>query len=159
MRNIGITKFLIIIFISNVLESFIAPYLITFHVSVPITFLIFSYAIFKSNQRLNSLFAFLCGLYVDLISGSPFGLNAGLFTIMCYAINSYANTFKLFSYIQICIFFGISSIFYVGFKSLIIGIENFSYLVLFVSLLFNTFIFFLISMLRYYFPSMSIKYD
>ena len=91
MRNIGITKFLIIIFISNILESFIAPYLITFHVTVPITFLIFSYAIFKSNQRLNPLFAFLCGLYVDLISSSPFGLNAGLFTIMCYAINSYAN--------------------------------------------------------------------
>ena len=149
MRNIGITKFLIIIFISNVLESFIAPYLITFHVSVPITFLIFSYAIFKSNQRLNSLFAFLCGLYVDLISGSPFGLNAGLFTIMCYAINSYANTFKLFSYIQICIFFGISTVFYIGFKNLIMNLENFSYLLLFTSLLANVLLFLLISMLRY----------
>ena len=71
----------------------------------------------------------------------------------------YANTFKLFSYLQIYVFFGISSVFYIGFKSLIMGIENFSYLVLFVSLLFNTFIFLLISMLRYYFPSMSIKYD
>lgn len=159
MRNIGITKFLIIIFISNVLESFIAPYLITFHVSVPITFLIFSYAIFKSNQRLNPLFAFLCGLYVDLISGSPFGLNAGLFTIMCYAINSYANTFKLFSYIQICIFFGISTVFYIGFKNLIMNLENFSYLLLFTSLLANVLLFLLISMLRYYFPSMYLRYD
>ena len=159
MRNIGITKFLIIIFISNVLESFIAPYLITFHVSVPITFLIFSYAIFKSNQRLNSLFAFLCGLYVDLISGSPFGLNAGLFTIMCYAINSYANTFKLFSYIQICIFFGISTVFYIGFKNLIMNLENFSYLLLFTSLLANVLLFLLISMLRYYFPSVYLRYD
>ncbi|OUW35794.1 MAG: rod shape-determining protein MreD [Verrucomicrobia bacterium TMED175] len=159
MRNIGITKFLIIIFISNVLESFIAPYLITFHVSVPITFLIFSYAIFKSNQRLNPLFAFLCGLYVDLISGSPFGLNAGLFTIMCYAINSYANTFKLFSYIQICIFFGISTVFYIGFKNLIMNLENFSYLLLFTSLLANVLLFLLISMLRYYFPSVYLRYD
>ena len=159
MRNIGITKFLIIIFISNVLESFIAPYLITFHVSVPITFLIFSYAIFKSNQRLNPLFAFLCGLYVDLISGSPFGLNAGLFTIMCYAINSYANTFKLFSYIQICIFFGISTVFYIGFKNLIMNLENFSYLFLFTSLLANVLLFLLISILRYYFPSMYLRYD
>lgn len=159
MRNIGITKFLIIIFISNVLESFIAPYLITFHVSVPITFLIFSYAIFKSNQRLNPLFAFLCGLYVDLISGSPFGLNAGLFTIMCYAINSYANTFKLFSYIQICIFFGISTVFYIGFKNLIMNLENFSYLLLFTSLLANVLLFLLISILRYYFPSMYLRYD
>ena len=159
MRNIGITKFLIIIFISNVLESFIAPYLITFHVSVPITFLIFSYAIFKSNQRLNPLFAFLCGLYVDLISGSPFGLNAGLFTIMCYAINSYANTFKLFSYIQISIFFGISTVFYIGFKNLIMNLENFSYLLLFTSLLANVLLFLLISMLRYYFPSVYLRYD
>lgn len=159
MRNIGITKFLIIIFISNVLESFIAPYLITFHVSVPITFLIFSYAIFKSNQRLNPLFAFLCGLYVDLISGSPFGLNAGLFTIMCYAINSYANTFKLFSYIQICIFFGISTVFYIGFKNLIMNLENFSYLLLFTSLLANVLLFLLISMLRYYFSSVYLRYD
>ena len=159
MRNIGITKFLIIIFISNVLESFIAPYLITFHVNVPITFLIFSYAIFKTNQRLNPLFAFLCGLYVDLISGSPFGLNAGLFTIMCYAINSYANTFKLFSYIQICIFFGISTVFYIGFKNLIMNLENFSYLLLFTSLLANVLLFLLISMLRYYFPSVYLRYD
>ena len=159
MRNIGITKFLIIIFISNILESFIAPYLITFHVTVPITFLIFSYAIFKTNQRLNPLFAFLCGLYVDLISGSPFGLNAGLFTIMCYAINSYANTFKLFSYIQICIFFGISTVFYIGFKNLIMNLENFSYLLLFTSLLANVLLFLLISMLRYYFPSVYLRYD
>ena len=159
MRNIGITKFLIIIFISNILESFIAPYLITFHVTVPITFLIFSYAIFKSNQRLNPLFAFLCGLYVDLISSSPFGLNAGLFTIMCYVINSYANTFKLFSYIQICIFFGISTVFYIGFKNLIMNLENFSYLLLFTSLLANALLFLLISMLRHYFPSMSLRYD
>ena len=107
----------------------------------------------------SALYAFLLGLYVDLISGSPFGLNAGFFTMMSYFINSYANTFKLFSYLQIYVFFGISSVFYIGFKSLIMGIENFSYLVLFVSLLFNTFIFLLISMLRYYFPSMSIKYD
>ena len=46
-----------------------------------------------------------------------------------------------------------------GFKNLIIGLENFSYSVLFVSLFFNTLLFLLIAMLRYYFPSMSIKYD
>ena len=159
MRNIGITKFLIIIFIANVVESLFAPYLINFYLSVPITFLIFSFAIFRSNRRLNPFFIFLCGLYVDLISGSPFGLNAGIFIIMSYAISSYANTFKLFSYIQICIFFGISTVFYIGFKNLIMNLENFSYLLLFVSFFTNILLFLLISMLRYYFPSMSIKYD
>lgn len=159
MKKIGIIKLLIMIYVSNFIESLMAPYLINLYINFPITFIIFSLTLYNSNQNTNAFYAFLFGLYLDLISSSPFGLNAGLFTMMSYVINSYANTFKLFSYIQICIFFGISSIFYVGFKSLIIGIENFSYLVLFMSLLFNTFIFFLISMLRYYFPSMSIKYD
>lgn len=159
MKKIGIIKLLIIIYVSNFIESLMAPYFINLYINFPITFIIFSLTLYNSNQNTNAVYAFLFGLYLDLISSSPFGLNAGLFTMMSYVINSYANTFKLFSYIQICIFFGISSIFYVGFKSLIIGIENFSYLVLFVSLLFNTFIFLLISMLRYYFTSMSIKYD
>lgn len=159
MKKIGIIKLLIIIYVSNFIESLMAPYFINLYINFPITFIIFSLTLYNSNQNTNAVYAFLFGLYLDLISSSPFGLNAGLFTMLSYVINSYANTFKLFSYIQICIFFGISSIFYVGFKSLIIGIENFSYLVLFVSLLFNTFIFLLISMLRYYFPSMSIKYD
>jgi len=159
MKKIGIIKLLIIIFASNIIESNIAPYLINLHIIFPITFIIFSFILYKSNYNTNAFYAFLLGLYVDVISGSPFGLNAGLFTMMSYIINSYANTFKLFSYIQIYVFFGISSVFYIGFKSLIMGIENFSYLVLFVSLLFNTFIFLFISMLRYYFPKMSIKYD
>ena len=126
MRNIGNIKFLIIIFISNVLESLIAPHLIGFYISIPITFLIFSFTVFRSNQNVNPSFAFLFGFYVDLISSSPFGLNAGLFTITCYVINSYANTFKLFSYIQICIFFAIATVFYTGFKNLLMNLENFS---------------------------------
>ena len=117
MRNIGTVKLLIIIFILNILESFIAPLLINFYISLPITFLVFSLAIYNSNRNSNPLFAFLCGLYLDLISSSPFGLNAGLFTVTSYVINSYANTFKLFSYIQICIFFAVSSVFYIGFKN------------------------------------------
>ena len=159
MKKIGIIRLLVIIFAANIIESYIAPHLVNLYIVFPITFIIFSFTLYKSNSNTSALYAFLLGLYVDLISGSPFGLNAGLFTMMSYFINSYANTFKLFSYLQIYVFFGISSVFYIGFKSLIMGIENFSYLVLFVSLLFNTFIFLLISMLRYYFPSMPIKYD
>ena len=159
MRNMSITKFLIIIFIANIIESLLAPQLINFYLSIPVTFLIFSFAIFRSSRKLNPLLAFSCGLYVDLISSSPFGLNAGIFIIMSYAISIYANTFKLFSYIQICIFFVISTVFYIGFKNLIINLENFSYLLLFVSFFINILLFLLLSMLRYYFPSMSIRYD
>jgi cell shape-determining protein MreD len=100
----------------------------------------------------------MIGFFVDLISDTPFGLNALLFCLMSYTINSYSNTFKLFSYIQICIFFSASAVFYVGFKYLFINLENFSYLVLLVSFIFNTFLFMFIAMLKNYFPSMSINY-
>ena len=99
MKKIGIIKLLIIIYVSNFIESLMAPYLINLYINFPITFIIFSLTLYNSNQNTNAFYAFLFGLYLDLISSSPFGLNAGLFTMLSYVINSYANTFKLFSYI------------------------------------------------------------
>jgi rod shape-determining protein MreD len=157
MSNIGNIKLLVIIFIANILESFLAPILIKAHINIPITFLIFSFTIYKSRFNTNALYAFLFGLYVDFISSSPIGLNAALFSMMAYLVNSYSNTFKLFSLIQICMFFSGSATFYIGFSHLFINLENFSYLILFISLIFNTFLFLIISMLRFYFPSLTIK--
>jgi len=157
MSNIGNIKLLVIIFIANILESFLAPILIKAHINIPITFLIFSFTIYKSRFNTNALYAFLFGLYVDFISSSPIGLNAALFSMMAYLVNSYSNTFKLFSFIQICMFFSGSATFYIGFSHLFVNLENFSYLILFISLLFNTFLFLIISMLIFYFPSLTIK--
>ena len=159
MKKLNTIKFLIIIFISNLVESFIAQYLISLHVSLPLTFFIYSAVIYNLNRNINPIFSFLFGLYVDLISANPFGLNAGLFTIITYVINSYANSFKLYSFIQICILFGMSSVFYIGFKNLIINLENFSYLLLLISFLFNTSLFLLLALFRHYFPKILIKYD
>jgi len=157
MKNIGIIKLLVVIFMANIIESYIAPMLIKAYINIPITFLIFSFVIYKSTFNTNALYAFLFGLYVDLISDSPVGLNAALFSMMAYVVNSYANTFKLFSFIQICLFFSGSSVFYIGFSHLFINLENFSYLILFTSFIFNTFLFLLIAMLRFYFPSLNLK--
>ena len=157
MNNIGYIKLLVIIFIANFLESFLAPILVKVYINIPITFLMFSFTIYKSRFNTNALYAFLFGLYVDFISSSPIGLNAALFSMMAYVINSYSNTFKLFSVIQICMFFSGSATFYIGFSHLFINLENFSYLILFISLIFNTFLFLIISMLRFYFPSLTIK--
>ena len=44
---------------------------------------------------------------------------------------------QLFSYLQVCIFFGISAASYVGFTQLIINLYNFSYLTLLISAVFN----------------------
>ena len=157
MKNIGIIKLLVVIFMTNIIESYIASLLIKAYINIPITFLIFSFAIYKSTFNTNALYAFLFGLYVDLISDSPIGLNAALFSLMAYVVNSYANTFKLFSFIQICLFFSGSSVFYIGFSHLFINLENFSYLILFTSFIFNTFLFLLMAMLRFYFPSLNLK--
>ena len=102
MNNIGYINLLVIIFIANFLESFLAPILVKVYINTPITFLMFSFAIYKSRFNTNALYAFLFGLYVDFISSSPIGLNAALFSMMAYVINSYSTTFKLFSVILIC---------------------------------------------------------
>lgn len=159
MKKLNTIKFLIIIFISNLVESFIAPYLYIFYVSFPLTFFIYIAVIYNFNRNINPIFSFLFGLYVDLISANPFGLNAGLFTIITYVINSYANSFKLYSLIQISILFGMSSVFYIGFKNLIINLENFSYLFLFISFLFNTTLFLLLTFFRHYLPKILIRND
>ena len=134
MKKLNTIKFLIIIFISNLVESFIAPYLYSFNVSFPLTFFIYLAVIYNFNKNINPIFSFLFGLYVDLISANPFGLN-GIFTMITYVINSYANSFKLYSFIQISILFECPSFFYIGFKNLIINLENFSYLLLLISFL------------------------
>ena len=159
MKKLNTIKFLIIIFISNLVESFVAPYLFSFYVSLPLTFFVYSAVIYNFNRNINPIFSFLFGLYVDLISANPFGLNAGLFTMITYVINSYANSFKLYSFIQISILFGMSSVFYIGFKNLIINLENFSYLLLLISFLFNTTLFLLLTFFRHYSPKILISHD
>ena len=152
MSNIRAIKLLMILFVVNIIENNTAPVLIKAFINIPITFLIFSFVIYKSKFNTNALYAFLFGLYVDVISDSPIGLNAALFLMMAYVVNSYSNTFKLFSSIQICLFFSGASVFYIGFSHLFVNLENFSYLILFTSLIFNTFLFLIIAMLRFYFP-------
>ena len=78
------------------------------------------------------------GLFVDLISDSYFGLNTIIYCLTTYLINQNANSFKLFSYLQICLFFGLSASAYVGFSQLIINLYDFSYTTLLLSLFANT---------------------
>jgi rod shape-determining protein MreD len=141
-------KLLLIIFIANIFESFLSPYLIKAFINLPITFLFFSMFLYKSKTNINPFYIFLIGLFVDIISDAPFGLNSALFCLMAYLINSYSNTFKLFSFFQICLFFSVSSFFYIGITQIFMNLENFSYAVLLISLIFNTVLFITISLLR-----------
>ena len=147
MKNYIKIIFLLAFF--NFMESIISIPLSKIYIILPLTF--YSYYVYKSQENKNPIEAFLLGLFVDLISGSYFGLNAILFCIVTYLINLYANSFKLFSYLQICIFFGISAASYIGFTQLIINLYNFSYLTLFISAIFNSILCIFIAAISVYF--------
>ena len=130
-------KIIFIIAILNFIELNISNALSRAYIIFPLTFLFYSYYVYKSDENINPIESFLFGLLVDMISNSYFGLNAILFCLITYIINIYSNSFKLFSNLQICIFFGLSAASYVGFTQLIVNLYNFSYLTLLISAIFN----------------------
>ena len=143
---------ILLIIIASYIDSIFYLYLINVYVIFPITFLLYSFFVYKIDKYNNAIEAFSIGLLVDLISGTYFGTNASLFCLISYLINLNSNSFKLFSYLQICLFFGITSSAYVGFTQMILNLYNFSYIILFTSALFNILFCILIAMLPIYFP-------
>ena len=146
-----IKRFLIIIII-NFIDQSLAGFLSDFLIIIPLTFLTYSFYVYKSYGNISALEAFALGLLIDLISDSYFGLNAIIFCLITYVINLYANAFKLFSYLQICLFFGFSSTAYVGFTQLLINLYDFSYLTLLISSITNIIFCILIAIVSPYFP-------
>ena len=146
-----IKRLLIIVFI-NFIDQNIAGFFSDLYIIIPLTFLAYSFYVYRSDNNIGAIEAFLAGLFIDLISDSYFGLNAIIFCLITYVINSYANAFKLFSYLQICLFFGLSSTAYVGFTQLVINLYNFSYLILFVSAIVNIIFCVFIAAISVYFP-------
>ena len=147
MRYLKIIFSLILI---NLLDKEIAGITNAYFIIFPLTFLSYSFYVYKSNSNIGSSEAFFIGLFIDLISDSFLGLNAIFFCLITYLINIYANAFKLFSYLQICIFFGLSSSAYVGLSQMIINIWNFSYVTLFMSTILNIILCILMAILSAY---------
>ena len=115
------------ILVLNYIESSFVGLMSKFSIILPLTFLGYSLYVYRSNINTSPIAAFLVGLFIDLIQGSYFGLNATLFSVITYLIQSYSNKFKIFSYLQICLFFGLSAAGYVGFTQLVLNLYNFSY--------------------------------
>ena len=136
----------------NYIELSIAVVISKFSIIIPLTFLGYSVYVYRSSTNTSPISAFLIGLFVDLIQGSYFGLNATLFCIITYLIQSYSNKFKIFSYLQICLFFGLSAAGYVGFTQLVLNLYNFSYLTLIISTIFNIVFCFGVAIFSSYFP-------
>jgi len=146
-----IKRFLIILFI-NFIDQSIANFAYDFLIILPLTFLAYSFYVYKSDKNIGGIEAFSVGLFIDLISDSYFGLNAIIFCLITYVINLYANAFKLFSYLQVSLFFGFSSTVYIGFTQLVINLYDFSYLTLFISSISNVIFCILIAIIPAYFP-------
>ena len=150
-------RLFLIIFI-NFIDQNIAFFFSKMFIIIPLTFLAFSFYVYKSDKNISSLEAFSFGFFVDLISDSYFGLNAIIYCITTYFINQNANSFKLFSYLQICLFFGLSASAYVGFSQLIINLNDFSYTTLLLSIFANIIFCFFVALVASYFPQkLSIK--
>ena len=147
-----IRKILLVILI-NYIDSIIQEYTLKLYTIIPLTFLLFSFYVYKSKKIVGPLESFIIGLFVDIISESFLGLNAALFCITTYLVNLNSNSFKLFSYFQICLFFGIIAAAYVGFYQLVVNLYNFSYLILFISLITNIMLCITFAFFSIYFPS------
>ena len=152
---ISYIKRIILIILVSYVDYKISNGLSKIYVMLPLTFLVYSYFLYKSDKNIGPLESFITGLFIDLITNSYFGHNAILFCFASYLINTYSNTFKLFSYLQICIFFGACATAYVGFSQIILNLYNFSYLTLFLSAFFNIMFCIFVAFLSVYFPSIS----
>ena len=151
----GFIKKVFLIFVVAYLDYKIAFGLSKIYVVLPLTFLVYSFFLYRSVNNIGPFESFLTGLLVDLITNSYFGHNAILFCFASYLIDTYSNTFKLFSYLQICIFFGVSATAYVGFTQIILNLYNFSYITLFISAIFNISFCIFVAMLSVYFPQIA----
>ena len=144
-------RFFLIIFI-NFIDQNLAILFSKLFIIIPLTFLAYSFYVYKSDKNISALEAFSFGFFVDLISDTFFGLNATIYCLATYFINQNANSFKLFSYLQICLFFGLSASTYVGFTQLITNLYDFSYITLLVSSIVNIIFCFFIALISSYFP-------
>ncbi len=130
-------KISVTIIFANYLDSKINFFMVDYYLSFSLGFLVFCFWVFSLPNNIYALTSFIIGLLIDLILGSPFGLNALLFTISSFIIHSYRYSFKIFSFLQITIFFAFLSMFYLGFINLFVNTANFSYLLIFLSFFLN----------------------
>ena len=109
------------------------PYLI----ETSIGLLIFCYWVYAIPEKLHSSAALIHGLIIDLCFGSAIGFHMLFFVSISYIIHVYVFRFRIFSYLQLIIFFGIASVFYLACKYLIFFPANYSYLLLIFSFFVN----------------------
>ena len=119
------------------LDDNFSQFTIKYFVEINFGFLIFTYWVFAMPEKIQSLAAMLYGLAVDLFFSNVIGYNMLFFVATSYVIHLYVFRFRIFSYLQLSVFFSGSSTFYIACKYLILSPYNYSYLVLIFSFVVN----------------------
>ena len=132
--------FLTVIFIIfSIIDLKINLYLFKFLIFSNLTYLFLCYLSFRNPQKINSIFGAYIGFIIDLHQNVFFGLHASLFTLTILIINYNYFRLRMFSALQITIVFSFFSVFFTGFKSILLSTMNFQYLVVFLSFFFAFF--------------------
>ena len=126
--------FLTVIFtILSFIDSQVNLFLIDFFIVSNITYLFLCYLCLRNPQKINSLFGAYIGFIIDLHQNSFFALHATLFTLSILLINYNYFRLRMFSTLQITATFSFFTVFFVGFKSILVSTMNFQYLIVFLS--------------------------
>jgi len=126
--------FLTVIFtILSFIDSQVNLFLIDFFIVSNITYLFLCYLCLRNPQKINSLFGAYIGFIIDLYQNTFFGLHATLFTLSILLINYNYFRLRMFSTLQITATFSFFTVFFVGFKSILVSTMNFQYLLVFLS--------------------------
>ena len=115
------------------LDDSLNPITIKIFLELNFGFLIFSYWVFAMPEKLQSSAALFYGLVIDLLFSDVIGFNMLMFIGTSYIIHLYVFRFRIFSYLQLSVFFSGSSTFYIACKYLLLSPYNYSYVVLIVS--------------------------
>ena len=126
--------FLTVIFtILSFIDSQVNLFLMDFFIVSNITYLFLCYLCLRNPQKINSLFGAYIGFIIDLHQNTFFGLHATLFTLSILLINYNYFRLRMFSTLQITATFSFFTVFFVGFKSILVSTMNFQYLIVFLS--------------------------
>ena len=106
----------IIIVYSSIIFAIILDSLLSFKLGsvffdTNFSYLIFSYWVFAAPEKIRVNQSILIGFLVDFLSDSAIGFHISLYCLFSLIIHAYAYTFRLFSYLQLSIFFGTSASF------------------------------------------------
>jgi len=126
--------FLTVIFtVLSFIDSQVNLFLMDFFIVSNITYLFLCYLCLRNPQKINSLFGAYIGFIIDLHQNTFFGLHATLFTLSILLINYNYFRLRMFSTLQITATFSFFTVFFVGFKNILVSTMNFQYLLVFLS--------------------------